>query len=43
MRSAADVASLYDELEKSDKILAKIDSVVDSFQGQLNSISEEVG
>lgn len=43
MRSSADVATLYDELDRSDQILSKIDNVVDSFQGQLNDISEEVG
>lgn len=33
MRSANEVATLYTELERSDKILQKIDSVVGSFQG----------
>ena len=43
LRSADDIATLYQELEKSDEILTKIDNVVDSFQGQLITISEEVG
>jgi len=36
------VASLYDELDKSGKILDKIDNVVENFQHTLTDISEEV-
>jgi predicted translin family RNA/ssDNA-binding protein len=37
-----DVANLYEELDKSYKVLNKIDNVVDSFQLKLSNISEEV-
>ena len=40
MAVCGDVASLYEELEKSGKVLDKIDSVVDSFQGKLINISD---
>lgn len=36
------VASLYEELDKSGKILDKIDNVVENFQHTLSDISEEV-
>ena len=37
-----DVATLYEELDKSSRVLDKIDNVVDSFQSKLSDISEEV-
>lgn len=36
------VATLYEELEKSERVLDKIDTVVDNFQHTLTDISEEV-
>ena len=42
MAVCGDVASLYEELEKSGKVLDKIDNVVDSFQGKLINISDQV-
>jgi hypothetical protein len=42
MAICGDVASLYEELDKSSKVLDKIDNVVDRFQGKLVTISEQV-
>ena len=42
MAVSGNVASLYEELEKSSRILDKIDTVVDNFQHTLTDISEEV-
>lgn len=39
---AADVASLYTDLDKSANVLNKIDNVVESFQEKLGAISKEV-
>lgn len=36
------VATLYEELDRSGRVLDKIDSVVDNFQHTLTDISEEV-
>ena len=36
------VATLYDELDRSGRVLDKIDNVVDNFQHTLTDISEEV-
>ena len=42
MAVANNVATLYEELEKSERVFDKIDTVVDNFQHTLTDISEEV-
>lgn len=39
---SSNVATLYEELEKSGRVLDKIDTVVDNFQHTLTDISDEV-